>query len=42
VSKLGFKNGELQKSVYQLGSEVRDGIETKRDVVKWRLERPKA
>ncbi len=40
VKKLGFKKGELLKSVYQLGTEVRDGIETKRDSVVWRLDLP--
>lgn len=37
VTKLGFKKGEHQKGVYQLASEVRDGIKTKRDAIVWRL-----
>lgn len=40
VTKLGFKKGEHQIGVYQLGSEVRDGIKTKRDVFVWRLDKP--
>lgn len=40
VSKMGFERGETLKEVYQLASDVRDGVGTKRDQVVWRLRRP--
>ncbi|KAH6716672.1 hypothetical protein BKA61DRAFT_572748 [Leptodontidium sp. MPI-SDFR-AT-0119] len=41
VETLGVEKGETLKNVYQLASDVRDVIETKRDQVVWRLERPR-
>ena len=41
VETLGVEKGETLKNLYQLASDVRDVIETKRDQVVWRLGRPR-